>query len=576
MSDARIPAVFAPVCFAFGVLVGMAFGIWVEHNADPVPTPIVITLTPTATDTATPPPTETASPTRTATPMASKTPTASRTPSETATATLLPSATRTPVRTPSSDTATPFSTQSPTGTFTGTPTPTLSPTPTRTVTGTSTRIPTRAPTKTPTATPTRTPRPTATPGQVSPDLAWWVAQFDAVADTEHAKWYNVWANSGDSQRYYDLGYAVDGFTAMHWATGQRRYLDRALGYIEAVIADARLSSTLPTSQYHDEYLGWLGDPYYTDLIVEYPLFESILWRYVTDVLRVIKDDPALMADYGTRYAAILAFTERNIWDKWYNRGTSNIYRVRTHMAAHWAYIALNLETLTASSIRAAQCRTVRARIDADLRAQLVSNGTAYTWSDEWGQYPPLSVQDAGHGNHTVSYIVRATEMGTFWTEADLRLLAGTVWDFWNGDTAAPRWMFNVDGSGGLDKFQVQGDGWIKTARADPALLALYATYAAQRAEQGPYMGKLLGNGALVALPRLSGGQSGVHRARPRLRRQWQIDIVSHSLPSPFHASRAFSARPTVQFGACGMLSGTSPTYPHSSHTTRSYIASLMA
>jgi hypothetical protein len=63
-----------------------------------------------------------------------------------------------------------------------------------------------------------------------------------------------------------------------------------------------------------------------------------------------------MEAYAARYLAILTFTERNIWDKWYSRGQTNIYRIRTHMSSHWAYIALNLERLTASPIRAAQCR----------------------------------------------------------------------------------------------------------------------------------------------------------------------------------------------------------------------------
>lgn len=443
MIDSHIPAVFAPVFFAFGIMVGMAIGICVEHNADPVPTPIVVTFTdtPTLTDTATPPPTNTASPTRTAT-----------------------------------------ATETPTGTPSRTSTPAIRPTATRTATGTPTRTPTP-------------PFPTPTPEIASQPLAWWRARFDAAAAIEHAKYYEVWAASDDSHWYYFLAYAVDGYTAMYRATGDRAYLDRALSYIEAVIADARPSSDLPGSQYRDEYRGW---PSSQDGDNEVALRESYLWRYVTDVLAVIKANPALMTEYGDRYAAILAFTERHIWDKWYSRGMSNIYRNRTHMASHWAYIALNLGALTTSPIRAAQCLTVRATIDTQLRSQFVSDGTAYTWSAIWGEYPPRSVQDMSHGNAVAAYIVRAAGLGDYWTGVDLRLLAGTVRRAWTGDTDAPRWTLNVDGSGGIDPFQNQGDGWIKLAAGDPGLLAIYEVYATQRAEQGPYMGKLLGNGALVA------------------------------------------------------------------------------
>lgn len=443
---------FVAAAFVLGVCVGLALGIWIEHNAEPVPVPTVITAVPdtaapdtataTATATHTAPPTNTASPTRTATATASQTATA------TPTATDVPTATRTPVRTPSSPTATPFF--------------------------------------------------TSTPEVVRRPLSWWVAEFDSRAAYERAKWYDTWAASNNSQWYYFLGYAVDGYTAIYRATGQRAYLEQALTYIERVIADARPSSALTGSQFRDSYQGWIGVPFDSTTGLEYVLFESVLWRYVVDALRVIHDDPTLLAVYSDRYAAILAFTEQNMWDKWYNRGTGNIYRTRTHMASHWGYIALNLEALTTSPIRAAQCRTVRTRIDADLRGQLVSDGTAYRWSDQWGQYPPQSVQDMMHANHMVSYIVRAAELGTYWTAADLRLFAGTAWRAWNSDRADPRWMVNVDGSGGVDKYQVQGDGWLKLARVDPALAALYEVYAGLMTEQGPYMTSPLGNGALVA------------------------------------------------------------------------------
>lgn len=374
-------------------------------------------------------------------------------------------------------------------------TATLTATPSATETPSATASPTATPT--PTATATNTASPTPEPDARRP-LAWWVAEFDSRAAYERAKWYDTWAASNNSQWYYFLGYAVDGYTAMYRATGQRAYLDQALTYIERVIADARPSSALTGSQFRDGYLGWIGVPFDSTTGLEYVLFESVLWRYVVDALRVIHDDPALLAVYSDRYNAILAFTEANMWDKWYNRGTGNIYRTRTHMASHWAYIALNLEALTASPIRAAQCRTVRDRIDADIRAQLLSDGTAYRWSDQWGQYPPQSVQDMMHANHMVSYIVRAAELGTYWTVADLRLFAGTALVAWNGNRADPRWMVNVDGTGGLDRFQVQGDGWAKLARVDPALAALYEVYADLMTEQGPYMTSPLGNGALVA------------------------------------------------------------------------------
>lgn len=58
----------------------------------------------------------------------------------------------------------------------------------------------------------------------------------------------------DSWRHYEIAYDVDANTAMFRATGQARYLDRALAYVSNVTATARVSSSLLTSQ----YLGWVS------------------------------------------------------------------------------------------------------------------------------------------------------------------------------------------------------------------------------------------------------------------------------------------------------------------------------
>lgn len=59
----------------------------------------------------------------------------------------------------------------------------------------------------------------------------------------------------------------------------------------------------------------------------------------------IKQTPSLNSDPTCRsqYEDLLRFTEVNIFDKWFSRGVrAYIYRDRTHMAAHWASIALDL------------------------------------------------------------------------------------------------------------------------------------------------------------------------------------------------------------------------------------------
>ncbi|MBO3737723.1 hypothetical protein [Actinoplanes flavus] len=163
------------------------------------------------------------------------------------------------------------------------------------------------------------------------------------------------SRTGDSWRHYDLSYSVDANTAMFRATGNRRYLDRALEYITGVTATAKPSKDLPTCQYRDNCLGWVSmreDLQPTG--VEVPLYESYFWRHATTTLRVMRQTPRVYDDPGYRkqYDTLLAFTEKNVFDKWHTRGANdNIYRSRTHRASHWAAITVNLAAVTEDPAR---------------------------------------------------------------------------------------------------------------------------------------------------------------------------------------------------------------------------------
>lgn len=120
-----------------------------EQGCFIVPVKVVLSPTPTRTQTGTPTKTPTATPsvTPTDTPLATNTPTKTKTPLPTATPTNQP-------------TNTPRLSQTPTQTKTSTQTPTV--TPTNTITSTQTSTPTTTPTLTPTSTVTRSQTPTAT------------------------------------------------------------------------------------------------------------------------------------------------------------------------------------------------------------------------------------------------------------------------------------------------------------------------------------------------------------------------------------------------------------------------------
>ncbi|BEL08227.1 hypothetical protein Q0Z83_064180 [Actinoplanes sichuanensis] len=273
------------------------------------------------------------------------------------------------------------------------------------------------------------------------------------------------SRSKDSRDHYDLAYDVDACTAMYRATGQRRYLDRALIWMENVVAASAPSTSLAKSSFGDRFRGW-GSSRAGGGGDEVPLYESYLWRYGTNLLVAMKD--LTDAGYRARYQRLLAFAEVDVFDKWYTRGPkSYLYRERTHMAAHWALIAMNIAHLTADQTRKARCNTVVDQISTQLRRQLRRNPaepTAWFWSDVWDSAKRPG-QDVGHGNGVVTYVVEARDRNQGWSAADVAAFSSLLTKvIWPGGTTYHAY---VDGTGVDNGWW--SDGFVKLGRYDPAV-----------------------------------------------------------------------------------------------------------
>jgi hypothetical protein len=333
----------------------------------------------------------------------------------------------------------------------------------------------------------------------------WEALFLGTWESEHQSTYLGLSTSGNSWSYYNLGYAIDALGAMFEATGDVKYLDRALLYVGNVVASAVPSSTLAASQFKDGYLGWGAWNHPTDPSIaggEYPLYESYLWRYVTRLLRVMKQSPAVQASpaYQRTWQDLLAFSKANIFDKWLARGRDNLYRSRTHMASHWAFIALDLWHLTQDPVERARYREVVDNVNlhlpnypSSLRQQLRASAVspaAYFWSDVWASTATPG-QDVSHANGVLAYIVEARDLGVEWGDADVRAMARTLLDVvWIPEGTGYRYAAYVDGSGtGNGWFN---DGFVKLGRYDPVIQKRLESHTVGRGMQ------LYGNGALNA------------------------------------------------------------------------------
>ncbi|GIF06614.1 hypothetical protein [Actinoplanes siamensis] len=307
------------------------------------------------------------------------------------------------------------------------------------------------------------------PGTVAPvklkPVGHWTQVFEQSWDFQ-SRTAEPMSRSKDSQDHYDLAYTLDGNIAMFRATGSARYLDRALAYTENVVAAAAPSTSLPGSTFRDRYRGW-GSSKSGQHGDEVPLYESYFWRYATQLLVALKENTTTYATpaYRARFDKLLAFAEVEIFEKWYARGAQeSIYRERTHMAAHWALISLNLGRLTADATRRDRYRKVLATIGARIHNQMTRNpveATAYFWSDVWGSTRRPG-QDVGHGNGVMAYVVEARDQGTTWTAADMTAFGALLTKvIWPGDATYHAF---VDGTGADNGWIA--DGFVKLGRYD--------------------------------------------------------------------------------------------------------------
>jgi hypothetical protein len=343
--------------------------------------------------------------------------------------------------------------------------------------------------------------PTASPTPSAPDIlgvAYWKGQFDGQA-TSFANYNTPKSTTGDSMDYYDMAYGVDGYVSMFEATGQTSYLTSAITLVNNVIADAVVSSSLGPAAFGDSFLGWVTQR--PDLVgEEVPLFESYCWRYVTRLLTALKNNSVVYANptFKAHYDSILAFTEVNIFDKWYTRGlNSYIYRQNTNMASHWAYIACHLRQHTLNSTRQTRCDTIRSNIDSvgipnysndSMRAKMTASlgralSGAYSWDSDWTATARPG-QDSSHACGEITWICESLDYFTVWNATDVARFGKTLTDL-----IMPTHATYVDGTGSGTGWIA--DGWPKLGRFSVAIQQALEGYDVQ--SQGQYMASMCEN-----------------------------------------------------------------------------------
>ncbi|MCO5235652.1 MAG: hypothetical protein M9933_05220 [Chitinophagaceae bacterium] len=304
-----------------------------------------------------------------------------------------------------------------------------------------------------------------------------------------------------------LSTTLDAIQAAYIVTKDSAYLNDAIQLIDNIISTATISSTIPgnTYKYKDNYLGWISQTPDQAFNNEAFLFEGYVFQYITRFLYLINRNGWIFQspEHLQWYNITLSFIEKNVWEKWITRsklqyGSPNriFLGVRTHMAAHWAGIALVLEKVSLNQELKNQCKALYSTYDLLLRRNLrinVAHPDAYTWNCTWDNTDgtpakkdkEVFIQDVSHGNHVISYLITAIELESAnWNMDDVNRFINTVEKIiYNPQNIS----FNdsVDGTPSPERpgwGNFQADGWIKLARYDMKLQNVYMRFAETRAD----------------------------------------------------------------------------------------------
>lgn len=170
-----------------------------------------------------------------------------------------------------------------------------------------------------------TPAPSVVPGALPAPATWsldtWRQKFLAAWPSNASSSY--FSNGTGSGDLYWAGYGIDTAITAYRAglpgpSGQPStyYIDWALSSAEHWTSIATVGGT--PSVGGSTYKGWPsgGHSSVGSGLWGESLGELSGWRYVAKLLRVIKQDLALSSAYASRYAALLEFSEKHVFEKW--------------------------------------------------------------------------------------------------------------------------------------------------------------------------------------------------------------------------------------------------------------------
>lgn len=309
------------------------------------------------------------------------------------------------------------------------------------------------------------------------------------------------SESGNSYNFMRLRSYLGSLNVIVKNNPRKYCTDNQRVLIDNIIQSAKKSSDIVTNQsFNDSFYGWVvtkaNKKNRSTINKEIPLFESYSFFYITQFLYILKENDWIEKSKENKdwWEGVLTFVVEHEWKKWYERGYKfkgapyrYFLRSRTHMGSHWAGIAMYLAKLTSDSEVKEQCVKLKNDYDLLLRRNFKTDSkhtSAYIWNATYDNVTeteaiethPSIIQDVSHGNHVVSYIVAAYEMGDpNWNDKDIKMLCNTF-KYIVYDRKTNTFADNLDGSVHLERPErghFVADGWIKLSRYDKEVAAIF-------------------------------------------------------------------------------------------------------
>jgi len=136
--------------------------------------------------------------------------------------------------------------------------------------------------------------------------------------------FDSMAASNYGTTYYTFQYVLDGTLCMYEATGDVKYLERALNWAETMVSKATIIDKNGNRNWAG---GWTSNPY-TSQAIAYQLDDFQGSTELARLARIILTDPSLEASYGDRAQVIYEFVRDEIIEKhMWVRGSLNNYKI---------------------------------------------------------------------------------------------------------------------------------------------------------------------------------------------------------------------------------------------------------